>query len=162
MPNQGVPWELYIVFTINEIEYKGQSTKTSIMAPARHEKIKETLTIAWKNEKLIEEIVKESNVPPSSQIRTQPSSEHPEIRFDNTESDQETIIDIRTKDKLGLLYAISTILYELGLNISLAKVTTQAMMAIDSFYISDQNGGKIRDGIMMEEIRHKLTEKLIS
>ena len=150
------------VFTINEIEYKGQSTKTSIMAPARHEKIKETLTIAWKNEKLIEEIVKESNVPPSSQIRTQPSSEHPEIRFDNTESDQETIIDIRTKDKLGLLYAISTILYELGLNISLAKVTTQAMMAIDSFYISDQNGGKIRDGIMMEEIRHKLTEKLMS
>ncbi len=90
------------------------------------------------------------------------SAEHPEIRFDNTESDQETIIDIRTKDKLGLLYAISTILYELGLNISLAKVTTQAMMAIDSFYISDQNGEKIRDGIMMEEIRHKLTEKLIS
>ena len=93
-------------------------------------------------------------------MRAQPSSEHPEIRFGNIESDQETIIDIRTKDRLGLLYAISTVLYELGLNVSLAKVTTQAMMAIDSFYVSDQNGKKIRDGVMMEEIQQKLEEKL--
>jgi [protein-PII] uridylyltransferase len=129
------------------------------MTPKRREKIEETLTAVWQNEKLIEEIVGEPNTP-KSQMRAQPSSEHPEIRFDNIESDQETIIDIRAKDRLGLLYAISTVLYELGLNVSLAKVTTQAMMAIDSFYVSDQNGKKIRDGVMMEEIQQKLKEKL--
>ncbi|HIN29573.1 TPA: [protein-PII] uridylyltransferase [Candidatus Poribacteria bacterium] len=148
------------VFTINEIDLnQGQNTETPIMTPKRREKIEETLTAVWQNEKLIEEIVGEPNTP-KSQMRAQPSSEHPEIRFDNIESDQETIIDIRAKDRLGLLYAISTVLYELGLNVSLAKVTTQAMMAIDSFYVSDQNGKKIRDGVMMEEIQQKLKEKL--
>ena len=153
-------YALYM-FTINEIAHQDQNKKTDIMTPTRRKKIEDTLTAVWQNEKLIEKIAKTSNAP-LSQIRTQPASEHPEIRFDNTESDQETIIDIRAKDKLGLLYAISTTLDKLGLKISLAKVTTQAMMAIDSFYVSDQNGEKIRNGVMMEEIRQKLTEKLTS
>ena len=148
-------------FTVNKIEHKNQAKKTSAITSVQREKVKETLTTIWKHEELIEDIVKGTNSPIPLQTRTQPSSEHPEINFDNTESDQETIIDIRAKDKLGLLYAISTTLYELGLNISLAKVTTQAMMAIDSFYISDQNGQKIRDGTIREEIQHKLAEKLI-
>ena len=148
-------------FTVNKIEHKNQAKKTSAITSVQQEKVKETLTTIWKHEELIEDIVKETNSPIPLQTRTQPSSEHPEINFDKTESDQETIIDIRAKDKLGLLYAISTTLYELGLNISLAKVTTQAMMAIDSFYISDKNGKKIRDGTIIEEIQHKLTEKLI-
>ena len=149
------------IFTVNKIEHKNQAKKTSAITSVQQEKVKETLTTIWKHEELIEDIVKETNSPIPLQTRTQPSSEHPEINFDNTESDQETIIDIRAKDKLGLLYAISTTLYELGLNISLDKVTTQAMMAIDSFYISDKNGKKIRDGTIIEEIQHKLTEKLI-
>ena len=54
----------------------------------------------------------------------------------------QTIIDIRVHDQVGLLYTISDAFYRLGLNIHLAKITTEAFIAEDSFYVTDTNGGK--------------------
>ena len=66
-----------------------------------------------------------------------------QIYFDNTTSDERTVIEIETEDRLGLLYAISQTLAELHLDISAARIVTERGAAIDSFYVSEVDAGKI-------------------
>jgi [protein-PII] uridylyltransferase len=65
------------------------------------------------------------------------------ISFDNESSENRTVIDLETEDHLGLLYAISKVLTDAGLDISLARISTEKGAAIDSFYVSELNGQKI-------------------
>ena len=67
------------------------------------------------------------------------------IYFDNDTSAHYTVIDLETEDHLGLLYAISQVLTELGLDIALAKISTEKGAAIDSFFVADPDTGKVRD-----------------
>jgi [protein-PII] uridylyltransferase len=66
-----------------------------------------------------------------------------QIYFDNTTSDERTVIEIETEDRLGLLYVISQTLAELHLDISAARIVTERGAAIDSFYVSEVDAGKI-------------------
>ncbi len=67
------------------------------------------------------------------------------ISFDNETSDSRTAIEVETEDRVGLLYVISLALAELNLNITAAKIVTEKGAAIDTFYINEQDGGKIFD-----------------
>jgi [protein-PII] uridylyltransferase len=78
------------------------------------------------------------------------------INFDNDISKGRTIIEIQTEDRLGLLYAITHTLSELGLDISFAKASTEKGAAIDTFYVQDQLGNKITDSPRLAAIRSKL------
>ena len=78
------------------------------------------------------------------------------INFDNDISKGRTIVEIQTEDRLGLLYAITHTLSELGLDISFAKVSTEKGAAIDTFYVQDQLGNKITDPARLDGVRGKL------
>jgi [protein-PII] uridylyltransferase len=79
------------------------------------------------------------------------------IRLDNDASDERTVIEVETEDRLGLLYTISQTLAELGLDISAARVVTERGAAIDSFYVSDAvEGGKILSTERLEKIAEEL------
>jgi [protein-PII] uridylyltransferase len=78
------------------------------------------------------------------------------IEVNNRISDMYTVIDVTTQDRLGLLYLITTTLFELGINIHLAKVSTEATRAIDVFYVTDLMGEKIFDERAIEDIRIRL------
>jgi [protein-PII] uridylyltransferase len=66
-----------------------------------------------------------------------------EIRFDNNASEDRTLIEIETEDRLGLLHAISQTFAELKLDISAARIVTERGAAVDSFYIREIAAGKI-------------------
>ncbi len=68
-----------------------------------------------------------------------------EVTIDNRTSEEYTVIDVFTQDRVGLLFAITHTLFELGLLIHLARITTNADQALDVFYISDREGNKITD-----------------
>ena len=74
------------------------------------------------------------------------------VRFDNASSDSYTIMDLEAEDRVGLLFAVTRTLSELGLNIALAKILTEKGAAIDTFYLTDRDGGKISDHARQEEI----------
>ena len=67
-----------------------------------------------------------------------------EVTVDNRTSEQFTVIDVFTQDRVGLLFAITHTLFELGLRIHLARISTNADQALDVFYVSDREGDKNR------------------
>jgi [protein-PII] uridylyltransferase len=62
-----------------------------------------------------------------------------EIRI-HDDSTQATIVEVSTLDRVGVLYAITQTLADLGLDISLAKVSTEGEKVADVFYVT--RGGK--------------------
>jgi [protein-PII] uridylyltransferase len=52
------------------------------------------------------------------------------------DSTRATIIEVMTRDRVGVLYAITHALAELGLDISLAKISTEGEKVADVFYVA--------------------------
>ena len=84
----------------------------------------------------------------------------PEITVDNRGSNLATIIDIRAQDRVGLLYAISDTFYKLNLDIRIAKITTEGYTAMDSFYVTEEDGRKVTSIDRIDEIKNALTNRL--
>jgi [protein-PII] uridylyltransferase len=83
-----------------------------------------------------------------------------EVTVDNRASESLTVIDVFTQDRLGLLFTITHLLYKLGLDIHLARISTYADRALDVFYVSDQAGKKLADPFQLEEVRTRLLAHL--
>jgi [protein-PII] uridylyltransferase len=83
-----------------------------------------------------------------------------EVNVDNDISDQFTVIDVFARDGVGLLYRITEALSDFNLDISTARISTQADRAIDAFYVRHKVSGKVHESDELSEIRAKLLEKL--
>jgi [protein-PII] uridylyltransferase len=83
-----------------------------------------------------------------------------EIEFESDVSADFTIIDVFAQDEPGLLYRITRALSEAGLIIFRARISTEANRAIDSFYVQDKEGNKVRSAQFIEKIRDTLREAL--
>jgi [protein-PII] uridylyltransferase len=57
------------------------------------------------------------------------------IELDNEVSDEFSLIEIFSPDRLGLLYDISDVMYRKGVNIISARINTEAGLAQDLFYV---------------------------
>jgi len=67
------------------------------------------------------------------------------VQVDNDSSDRYTIIDAFADDRQGLLYVITRAIFDLGLSVHAAKISTKLDQVVDVFYVTDQAGGKIDD-----------------
>lgn len=61
-----------------------------------------------------------------------------------------TVIEVRTLDRIGVLYAIATALAELELEIVVARIQTVGHEAVDVFYVRDGNGAPLDDDHLAE------------
>jgi [protein-PII] uridylyltransferase len=73
------------------------------------------------------------------------------------DSAQATIIEVATRDRVGVLYAITHAIAELGLDISLAKVATEGEKVADVFYVT-RNHARITDAAERATIIARLAE----
>jgi [protein-PII] uridylyltransferase len=80
------------------------------------------------------------------------------IELDNETSEENTIIEFFTGDRHGLLYDVSKIFHESGLNIISARINTESEIAHDIFYI--QQEGKKIGGVKTIEVITSLWEIL--
>ena len=76
-----------------------------------------------------------------------------EVRIDNETSDGFTIIDVFADDRQGLLYVITNAIFQLGLSVHAARISTRLDQVADVFYVTDQRGKKIEDHAQLERIR---------
>jgi [protein-PII] uridylyltransferase len=66
-----------------------------------------------------------------------------ELRL-HDDSTHATIVEVSTRDRVGVLYAITQTLADLGLDISLAKISTEGEKVADVFYVT-RGGLRITD-----------------
>ncbi len=83
-----------------------------------------------------------------------------EVTIDNRVSENCTVIDVFSPDRVGLLFTITHTLFELGFIIHLARISTTADQALDVFYITDPAGHKIEDLEQLRLLKAALTERL--
>ncbi len=67
---------------------------------------------------------------------------------------------MQAQDQLGLLYKLTRVLYESGLDVALAKISTEANRAIDVFYVTDAAGRQLIDDGATGTIRQALLDAL--
>jgi [protein-PII] uridylyltransferase len=94
--------------------------------------------------------------PPPAWARRRSPPVKTEILVENEVSTHATVIDVFTRDRVGLLHAIARTLHEAGLSISLSKVTTEGERAADVFYVTDAGGGKVSDPARVAALKDAL------
>jgi [protein-PII] uridylyltransferase len=98
---------------------------------------------------------------PSSRWSERPSpSVTTEITIDQAASPQHSVIEVSTKDKAGVLFAIAQALHDLGMSIALAKVSTEGTRATDVFYVTEADGSKPATEARVAEVRNALVAAL--
>lgn len=78
------------------------------------------------------------------------------IDIDNDVSAFYTVIDIYARDRIGLLYQITSTLAALGLYVEVSKISTKVDQVADTFYIKDIFGHKITHQERLEKMKEIL------
>ena len=71
------------------------------------------------------------------------AAKHPSVRFDQEASALATVVEVRAPDQAGLAYSLAHALSGLGLDIISARIATAKALALDVFYVRDQEGRKL-------------------
>lgn len=83
------------------------------------------------------------------------------VQIDNGASDDFTIVEVYTEDRIGVLFAITYGLHQMGVSIHLAKISTNVDQVADVFYVTDEDGRKIEDAARLDELRRSLCQRLV-
>jgi [protein-PII] uridylyltransferase len=83
-----------------------------------------------------------------------------EVTVDNEASPHFTVVDVYTRDRVGLLHVIARTLYGEGLSIVLSKVNTEGLRVADVFYVYDPEHGKVRQSERLSRLQSRLRETL--
>jgi [protein-PII] uridylyltransferase len=89
----------------------------------------------------------------------------PRVMVNNRSSDFYTILEVRARDRFGLLFALTRTISELDLDIHLALIDTRRGQVFDVFYVQETTGQKVWDKnrlAMMERELHRTLERLES
>jgi len=78
------------------------------------------------------------------------------IISDNTSHPNYTLFDIQMPDRLGLLYSLLRAFGEANVNIELSRITTEMEVAMDTFYITNKDGGKLVDPNGLKRVQRLL------
>jgi [protein-PII] uridylyltransferase len=80
----------------------------------------------------------------------------PRVRFDNDTASDATVLEAIGPDRLGLLYGLTRTMADLDLDVASARIHTMGGDVVDTFYVTDADGGKIVDAEYQSEIRRAL------
>lgn len=83
-----------------------------------------------------------------------------QVVVDNESSDFFTVIEVFANDRVGLLYSIAHTLFNLRLDIRIAKIATKVDQVVDVFYVRDLEGQKVEDEEQVLEIKRSLLHEL--
>ncbi len=82
------------------------------------------------------------------------------ITFDNEGSDIYTIVEVDTRDRLGLLYDLTRTLAESNIYIASAVIATYGAQVVDTFYVKDMFGLKLHGKPKRDALEKKLRQAI--
>lgn len=125
----------------------------------RMTRLRETITATLSGEiKTHTELDKreQSNIP----NRTKVFIAQPSILVNNEASNIHTVIEVRGRDRVGLLADVTRALFGLSLSISSAHISTFGERVVDVFYVKDMFGLKITNKVKIKNIENKIMDVL--
>jgi [protein-PII] uridylyltransferase len=84
------------------------------------------------------------------------------VSFTTDEGKQQTIIEVISPDRAGLLAAVARIFIRHGAILQNAKISTLGERVEDVFFVTDKNGGLIKDQARLDSISSDITKTLDS
>ncbi|HJK96621.1 MAG TPA: [protein-PII] uridylyltransferase [Polyangiaceae bacterium LLY-WYZ-14_1] len=84
-----------------------------------------------------------------------------EVRVDNAASSRFTVVDVFSRDRLGLLHVVARTIHGEGLSIALSRVNTEGHRAADVFYVTEPGGGKVADPSRLSRLSVVLREAIL-
>jgi [protein-PII] uridylyltransferase len=69
-----------------------------------------------------------------------------------------TVVEIQAVDRIGLLFQVFDTIGKFGLEITHARINTEKGAAIDSFCLTGQDGKKITDQALLQQLKTALEE----
>jgi [protein-PII] uridylyltransferase len=131
----------------------------------RRASVAETIVRVLKGEEALDHLLRR-NTRLSSVRRPAPTHQATEVVIDNGVCDRHTVIDVFADDTQGLLYIITHAIFQLGLSVHAARISTsldddieQSLrtvgrhQVVDVFYVTDRDGAKVEDHARLEAIR---------
>lgn len=82
------------------------------------------------------------------------------VSIDNRGATRETIVEVITRDKPGLLFELADAIQESGLVISLAKINTEGHQVADVFYVTEKSGEKVTDPARLDALKAKILSSI--
>jgi len=82
------------------------------------------------------------------------------ITVDNDASAFATVVEVHAPDDVGLLARVAAVFADLGLDVSLAIVSTLGDRVVDVFYLRDATGQKLGDRLAIDSLRATLLARL--
>ncbi|MBL4740525.1 MAG: [protein-PII] uridylyltransferase, partial [Sneathiella sp.] len=92
--------------------------------------------------------------------RTRVFKAAPSVLINNAASNIHTVIEVRGRDRAGLLAELTRSLFTLSLTIASAHITTFGERVVDVFYVKDMFGLKITNKVKMNNIEKQLLAAL--
>ncbi|MBI2895109.1 MAG: [protein-PII] uridylyltransferase [Deltaproteobacteria bacterium] len=106
-----------------------------------------------------EALLAERRPPPVLREKTVPRV-RTKVEVDNRVSPTHTVIDVYTRDRVGVLYTIAQALAGAGLSIDVSRLASEGVRVADSFYVTEVGGGKVEDPERLQVIRSAVEDAL--
>lgn len=129
-----------------------------LLQPRRWAKLQDDLKRVLEGNIEVNQLLQEV-IPPLFH-RYSPGRSATRVEIDIETSDFYTLVEVFTPDRPGLLYRIAQKLFEMGLNLWMARISTKVDRVVDVFYIQDLSGAKIEDQEKIGMIREELVKLL--
>lgn len=82
------------------------------------------------------------------------------VVVDAASSENVTLVEVHGTDRVGLLHDIARALFDLELDIRLAKIDTRGREVIDTFYVHGQGGETVRERRRLDALAAELSARL--
>jgi [protein-PII] uridylyltransferase len=140
------------ILDVFRISHHGKSE--TVMSEAKWAKFRSTLEGVLEGDFDVARLVASSGT--STYLQKRVPKVATAVQIDNEASDDFTIVEVFTADRIGVLFAITYALHQLGLSIHVAKISTNVDQAADVFYVTDESGAKVEDAARLEQIQQAL------
>ena len=92
--------------------------------------------------------------------RSAPHPVEPSVTVDVEASASSTVVEVRAPDELGLLYRVTRALFDCGLDVVTARVSTVGDEVVDAFYVRDGAGSKVTEPALLERVEQSALDAL--
>lgn len=133
-----------------------QDAEGQAFEESRLDRLRRTISRTLKGEVIVRERLAEKAKNRTAKPFTLPTR----IKFDNEVSELYTVIEVDTRDRLGLLHDLTRTLTAMNINIFSAIIATYGEQAVDVFYVRDLFGLKIRAQSKQRQIERRLTDAI--